>query len=144
MNISSFHSFPMNKTDFIYKTCCLIHLSFVFAFTVGGKKESLIATNKKKQSGASLVVQWLRICLPVQGTRVRPLVWEDPTCRGAAKPMHHNYWGCTLEPVSHNYWSPCATTTEARAPTARALQQEKPLWWEAHAPQRRVVPPRRN
>ncbi|KAJ8786202.1 hypothetical protein J1605_006422 [Eschrichtius robustus] len=41
--------------------------------------------------GASLVVQWLRIYLPMQGTRVRALVWEDPTCRGATKPMRHNY-----------------------------------------------------
>ena len=39
----------------------------------------------------SLVVQWLRILLPMQGTRVRVLVWEDPTCRGATKPVHHNY-----------------------------------------------------
>ena len=31
----------------------------------------------------------------------------------------------------------CATTTEARTPRARAPQQEKPLQWEAHAPQRR-------
>ena len=31
--------------------------------------------------GASLVVQWLRICLPMQGARVRSLVGElDPTC----------------------------------------------------------------
>ena len=29
---------------------------------------------------ASLVAQWLRICLLMQGTRVRALVWEDPTC----------------------------------------------------------------
>ena len=29
--------------------------------------------------GASLVAQWLRVCLPMQGTRVRALVWEDPT-----------------------------------------------------------------
>ena len=28
----------------------------------------------------SLVAQWLRICLPMQGTQVRALVWEDPTC----------------------------------------------------------------
>ena len=28
---------------------------------------------------ASLVAQWLRIHLPMQGTRVRALVWEDPT-----------------------------------------------------------------
>ena len=41
--------------------------------------------------GASLVAQWLRICLPMQGTRVRALVWEDPTCRGATKPVSHSY-----------------------------------------------------
>ena len=40
---------------------------------------------------ASLVVQWLRICLPMQGTRVRALVWEDPTCHGATGPVSHNY-----------------------------------------------------
>ena len=36
--------------------------------------------------------------------------------------------------------SPCATTTEARAPRARAPQQEKPLQGEARAPQQRVAP----
>ena len=40
---------------------------------------------------ASLVAQWLRIRLPMQGTRVRALVWEDPTCRRATKPVRHNY-----------------------------------------------------
>ena len=45
----------------------------------------------KVTQGASLVVQWLRIRLPMQGTRVRALVWEDPTCRGAVGPMSHNY-----------------------------------------------------
>ena len=30
-------------------------------------------------------------CLPMQGTRVRALVWEDPTLYGATKPVHHNY-----------------------------------------------------
>ena len=45
----------------------------------------------KKQLGASLVAQWLRICLPMQGMRVRALVWEDPTCHGATKPVSHNY-----------------------------------------------------
>ena len=46
---------------------------------------------KKKTSGASLVAQWLRICLPMQATRVRSLVQEDPTCRGATKSVHHKY-----------------------------------------------------
>ena len=39
------------------------------------------------------------------GERVRALVWEDPTCHGATKPVGHNYWACTLEPTSHNYWA---------------------------------------
>ena len=38
-----------------------------------------------------LVVQWLRIHLPMQGTQVLALVREDPTCHGAAKPVCHNY-----------------------------------------------------
>ena len=54
---------------------------------------------------ASLVAQWLRICLPIQGTQVWALVWEDPTCRRATKPMRHNYRACTLEPVNQNYWA---------------------------------------
>ena len=45
---------------------------------------------KTAVSGASLVVQWLRVCLLMQGTRVRALVWEDPTCRGATRPVSHN------------------------------------------------------
>ena len=60
--------------------------------------------------GTSLVAQWLRIHLPRQGTRVRALVREDPTCRGATKPVRHNYWApvpqllkpARLEPVLHN------------------------------------------
>ena len=46
---------------------------------------------KKSMQGTSLVMQWLRIHLPMQGTWVRSLVWEDPTCPGATKPMYHNY-----------------------------------------------------
>ena len=45
----------------------------------------------KKWMRASLVAQWLRIRLPMQETRVQALVWEDPTCHGATKPMRHNY-----------------------------------------------------
>ena len=61
-----------------------------------------------ESQGTSLVVQWLRIRLPKQGTWVWSLIREDPTCRGATKPVRHNYWACALEPVSCNYWSPCA------------------------------------
>ena len=51
----------------------------------------LIVRIKKCIYRASLVAQWLRICLTMQGTRVRALVWEDPTCHGATGPVSHNY-----------------------------------------------------
>ena len=72
----------------------------------------------------------------MQGTRVQSVVREDPTCHGATKPVRHNYWACALEPVSHSYW--------VHEPRARALQQEKPLQWEARAPQQRVAPANHN
>ena len=47
--------------------------------------------DRSKGAGASLVAQWLRIHLPMQGTRVQALVREDPTCHGTTKPVCHNY-----------------------------------------------------
>ena len=55
--------------------------------------------------GASLVAHGLRIRLLLQGAQVRALVQEDPTCRRATKPAHHNCWAYALEPMSHNYWA---------------------------------------
>ena len=91
---------------------------------------------KDNVSGTSLVVQWLRVRLPTQGTQVWCLVQEDPTCHGASKSVRHNYWACSLEPASHNYW--------AHSPRAHALQQEKPPQREACALQWRVAPARCN
>ena len=54
-------------------------------------KICMMIENKNYDTGASLVAQWLRICLLMQGTWVRALVWEDPTCRGATRPVSHNY-----------------------------------------------------
>ena len=51
----------------------------------------------------SLVVQWLRISLPMQGTWIRFLVWEDPTYHEATKL------------VCHNYGVPMPSTSEAAA-----------------------------
>ena len=54
---------------------------------IGQKRLESRNTNK-----TSLVVQWLRIPLPMQGTQVQSLLQEDSTCHGAT--------------------SLCATTTE--------------------------------
>ena len=39
--------------------------------------------------GASLVVQWLRIHLPMQGTQVQSLVQEDSPCHRKTESIHH-------------------------------------------------------
>ena len=51
----------------------------------------LTALFKNSPNRASLVAQWLGVCLPMQRSRVRALVREDPTCRGATRPVSHNY-----------------------------------------------------
>jgi len=45
---------------------------------------------EERKTWASLVVHWLRMYLPMQGTQVRSLVWEDPTCLRGTKPVLHN------------------------------------------------------
>ena len=60
----------------------------------------------------SLVVQWLRMRLPILGTQVQSLAQEDSP------------WGGKTKPVCRNYWH-----SRARVP------QEKPPQWEAHTPQ---------
>ena len=82
--------------------------------------------------GTPLVAQWLRIRLPMQGTRVWSLVWEDPICRGATKPVCHNYWSCTLEPVSHNDWSLCTLEPVHHNHWAHIPQLLKPTGSRAH------------
>ena len=63
--------------------------------------------------GTSMVSQWTRSHLPVQGTLVQFPVQEDSTCIWATKPVHHNHWAwepwllkpCVLEPTRYNYWA---------------------------------------
>ena len=62
-------------------------------------------TRNKRNNRASLLAQWLRIHLPMQGTRVQALVREDPTGCGATKLMSHNYWPHALKPARCNYWA---------------------------------------
>ena len=95
-----------------------------------------IVAIKKYRYGTSLVAQWSRIRLPMQETQVRSLVWEHPTCHGATKPVHHNYWACALEPASHNYWARALKLLKPMRPRARALQllSPHPATTEARAP----------
>ena len=86
-----------NESDYCFLFFFLVSLSF--------SAEPRMLHLKRCLPGTSLVAQWLRIRLPMQGTWVRSLVREDPRCRRATKPVHHNYWACALEPAGHNYWA---------------------------------------
>ena len=56
-----------------------------------GLLSSFKASKGRLSLGTSLVVQWLKICLPMQRTWAQSLVREDPTSHASAKPMHHNH-----------------------------------------------------
>ena len=67
----------------------------------------------------------------MHGTRVRALVQEDHTCRGATKPMRHNYWARALELVRHNHWArvlqlPKLASLEPVLRNRRSHRSEKP------------------
>ena len=62
---------------------------FIAAFI--GVKITNLNVLQERNSRTSLVVQWLRICLQMQGIWVRALVREDPTCCRATKSVRHNY-----------------------------------------------------
>lgn len=51
-------------------------------------------------TGASLVAQWVGICLRTWGTWVPSLIREDALCCGATKPRSPDDGACTLEPRS--------------------------------------------
>ena len=85
------------------------------------------------------MVQWLRICLPMQGTWVRALVWEDPTCRGATRPVSHTTEPARLELVLRNKrghdserpahcdeeWPPLAATRESPCTETKTQHSQK-------------------
>ena len=91
-------------------------------FLLNSKNVCYYSVKTEREWRTSLVVQWIRLCMPMQGTRVQSVVQEDPACHGATKPMHHNCW------------SPCSRVY--------APQQEKPLQGVACALQQRVAPTR--
>ena len=86
-------SFP-NLSEFIKmftkNGCILLYVNYTWV------------SQLKTQIRAYLVAQQLRLCQPMQEIRVQSLVREDPTCRRATKPMHHNYWACALQPGNRN------------------------------------------
>ena len=61
------------------------------AYKIKLKTYRIFQKTEKLGFRAFMVVQGLRICLPMQDIQVPFLVGEDSTCLGAAKPVIHNY-----------------------------------------------------
>ena len=74
-----------------------------------------------------MVVQWLRIHMPVQGTWVPSQAREDPTCLGATKPSlcnkrsHHREKPLRLES------SPCPPQLERATGSSEGRHSQKQL-----------------
>ena len=118
------------STSFVY--CPKIHNQNLI---VKKKSKQIILKNnwptyfEKYQYQASLMVQWLKIHLPIPGTWVLSLLQDNPTCHVAAKLECHNSWSLCAQGL-------CSTTREAWAPQlerrphslqlAKAYQQWRP------------------
>ena len=64
-----------------------------------------------------LVAKWIRIYLPMQGTRIRSLVWEDSTCCKATKAG------------AAQLLSPCAAPEEVCVPNLCSITTEVTARW---------------
>ena len=74
----------------------------------------------------------MRIHLPMQGTRVRALVWEDPTCRGTTgparlEPVLRSKRGRDSERPAHRdeEWPPLAATRESPHTETKTQHSQK-------------------
>ena len=63
----------------------------------------------------------------MQEKQVQSLMWEDPTCRRATKPMHHYYWAQALEPVLHRRSHHMRSLCTAREQPPLTTTREKPV-----------------
>ena len=83
------------------------------------------------------MVQWLRIRLSVQGTRIRPLAQEDPTRRGAMRPARRDHRARTLDPALWDEKLPprkgCTPQRESR-PLSPQLETARTQQWRPRQP----------
>ena len=109
----------------------------------------------REKNGNSLMVQQLELYASISGAPVRFLVQVlrfhmldfpgDPVVKNPSANAENidsipgpgrSHMPRSTQAQEPQLLSPCAATTKASSPRARAPQQEKPLPWEAHALQR--------
>ena len=85
----------------------------------------------KKMDRTSLVVQWIRTCLPMQGTQVLSLDQEELTCQGKTKPVPQLLSLCSAAREANTVRSLCTTRkmlplNEPRKPMCRNQNPAQP------------------
>ena len=75
-------------------------------FSIKIYRQKFLDASRKKYNWTFLVVQWLRIQLPMKGICIWSLVQEDSICWGATKPTDHNYWAQKLQLLKPMHWEP--------------------------------------
>ena len=134
------HSPQSPKTSLVFFNCALLLFSHcchydLFRFIFGWGNWLLPRptlrewrVSLKVSHRTFLEVQWMSICLSMQGS------WFDPWSRKiphATKPMHHHHGAYSPEPVSHNHWACMQQLLKPKCSEDCALQQEKSPQWEA-------------
>ena len=116
----------------------------------GNSKDSLVQfwrggkyPSQEYKKRTSLVAEWKRIHLPMQGIWVQSLVWEDSTHPGATQTLCHNYGACALEPESGNYWAHVLQLLKTKC-SEPVLRNKRSHCDENPAHCNRVVPTHRN
>ena len=88
------------------------------------RSKNLVRSSTEKCGRTSLAAQWLRICLPVQGTDgFHPWSGKIPHAEKQRKPVRHNSWAWALKPVWHGYWVLCSLETMPRNKRSHPLLQ---------------------
>ena len=103
------------------------------AVVLGESEETTLGVNRGPEG--VLVTQWLRICLPVQGTHVRFWAREDPTCCGvtslcvtSSEPVLCNKRShCSEEPTLQLEGSPCSTELETACEAIKTQSSRKSI-----------------
>ncbi|WP_447384760.1 hypothetical protein, partial [Streptococcus pneumoniae] len=70
------YKYQLNLSIVSFKACISLLIFCLDDLSIG------VSEVLKVPHRVPLVAQWLRVSLPMQGTWVRALVQEDPTCRG--------------------------------------------------------------
>ena len=92
----------------------------------------------KRKFGTSLVVQWLRIHIAIQGMQIKSPGWGNkiPHTTAQLNPMYHSYWACAPQILRQ-----CAATkTHTQCSQINIFKKRKKKNWNWNLPASIIQP----